>query len=315
MISVVLPGRNPHPNRLHETLSGLAAQTLARTDWELLVVDNGSMPALSTAREPLLGELSTRLIIEPRPGLTPARLAGIHASSGQVVVFVDDDNVLAPNYLATVATHFAAAPTLAAAGGPVVPRWESTPPDWTREFWGLLALRERGNAPEIARGATNAPWPAFAPVGAGLAVRRLHALAYAQALEHDPVRAALDRRDTHLGSGGDNDLVFTALHAGGDVAYFPELRVLHLIPAHRLDATYLAQLNEGIMRTWVVVLALHGQCPWPPIAPWTVLLRIARAWWRLRAFRSPAHYVRWRGAAGQFRGQAEIAGLRPHSTL
>lgn len=310
MISVVLPTRNPHGPRLRETLAGLAAQTLPRRDWELVIVDNGSMPPLAPATEPRLGELAARIIVEPNPGLTPARLAGIRAAVGEIIVFVDDDNVLAPDYLAHVVHHFAATPSLAAAGGPVVPRWESPPPEWTREFWGLLALRELGTKIEIARGAAGAPWPAFAPVGAGLVVRRSHALIYADTLAHDPVRSALDRRGTHLGSGGDNDLVFTVLHAGGDVAYIPELRVVHLIPASRLEARYLARLNEGIMRTWVVVLALHGSCPWPAIAAWTVPLRSARAWWRLRAYRSPVRHIQWRGAVGQFHGQAAISRLR-----
>ena len=35
-------------------------------------------------------------------GLTPARLRGIRESIGDVVVFVDDDNILAANYLTTV---------------------------------------------------------------------------------------------------------------------------------------------------------------------------------------------------------------------
>jgi hypothetical protein len=84
------------------------------------------------------------------------------------------------------------------------------------------------------------------------------------------------------------------------------LQLTHLIPAGRLDAGYLARLNEAIMRTWVVVLQLHGQCPWPAVASWTVPLRIARAWWRFQPWRSPAHRIRWRGAMGQFQGQADL---------
>ncbi|MBI4623779.1 MAG: glycosyltransferase [Verrucomicrobia bacterium] len=306
MISVILPTRNPHPGRLHRTLAGLAAQSLARAHWELLIVDNGSEPALATVGEPLLSALGARLVTEPEPGLTSARLAGICAAGGDILVFVDDDNVLAATYLASVAERFAAAPALAAASGPVVPEWETPPPAWTREFHGLLALRDLGPEPRLARGGPGTPWPDFAPVGAGLAIKRSHALAYADAVARDPRRLALDRTGACLASGGDNDLVFTALHAGGNVAYFPELRLTHLIPAGRLDAVYLARLNRGIMRTWVRVLALHGQFPWPRIAPATVPLRVARAWVRLRAWRGPAEKVRWAGARGQFEGQAEI---------
>lgn len=305
VISVVLPTRNPHLGRLLRTLHGLRQQSLLRGKWELIVVDNGSMPPFAPGSHILLAELGARVVNETHPGLTAARLAGLRAVHGEIVVFVDDDNVLAPGYLEAVADHFAAAPTLGAAGGPVVAEWESAPSDWTREFHGLLALRDLGAEPQLARGGPHVPWPAFAPVGAGLAIRRQHVLAYAEAVARDPLRRSLDRSGGSLASGGDNDLVFTALHADGDVAYFPELHVTHLIPAGRLDPAYLARLNRGIMRTWVRVLALHGQCPWPAIPRWTVPLRAARAWLRRRAWQSPAARIRWSGDLGQFEGQAD----------
>ena len=306
MISVIVPTRNPHPARLRRTLAGLSAQSLPRGEWELLVIDNASSPALSPAAEPLLTTLHARLLVEPAPGLTPARLAGFRAARGEILVLVDDDNVLASTYLASVAQRFAASPALAAAGGPVVPEWETPPPAWSREFHGLLALRDLGPSPKIAYGGPAAPWPNFAPVGAGLAIRRPSALAYADAIATDPRRHTLDRTGTSLASGGDNDLVFSALHAGGEVAYFPELRLTHLIPAGRLAPDYLTRLNRGIMRTWVRVLALHGQCPWPAIAPASVPFRVARAWFRHRAWRGPAERIRWAGARGQFEGLADL---------
>lgn len=305
MITVVIPTRNPHPGRLTCTLAGLAAQTLPRAAWETVLVDNGSEPALPDTTVAALPS-TKRVVREASIGLTPARLAGIRAAQGDVLVFVDDDNVLDPGYLAAAAECFGSRPSLGAAGGPVVPEWESSPPAWTREFHGLLALRDLSSETKIAKGGPHAPWPDFAPVGAGLAVRRTYAMAYAQAVERDPRRRQLDRSGVSLASGGDNDLVFTTLHAGGDVGYFPNLRLRHLIPSSRLAPAYLARLHRGIMRTWVQVLALHGQCPWPAIAPGSVSLRAARAYVRTRAWRGPAKKVRWAGMLGQFEGQADL---------
>ena len=188
----------------------------------------------------------------------------------------------------------------------MVPEWAAPPPPWTREFHGLLALRDLGPKARIAKGGMNAPWPDFAPVGAGLVVRRSHALAYAEAVSRDPRRSRLDRTGDSLASGGDSDLVFTTLHAGGDVAYFPELRLRHIIPSSRLESPYLSRLNRGIMRTWVQVLTLHGQCPWPAISRVSVPFRAARAYLRARAWRGQAEHVRWAGMLGQFEGQAEL---------
>jgi len=306
-VTVILPTRCPHPERLRRTLEGLARQTLPPDQWELIVVDNGSDPPVDLGGTPAARDsVNARVIREAKIGLTAARLAGMRAAVGEILVFVDDDNVLAPGYLEAAARRFAERPTLAAAGGPVVPEWEVAPPAWTRDYHGLLALRDLGPAVRFAPGGAKAEWPEFAPVGAGLVVRRRDALAYAEALAADPVRQALDRKGRSLGSGGDSDLVFTLLHRGGGVGYFPELKLTHLIPSGRLQAGYLGRLNRGIMRTWVVVLAVHGQCPWPRISRWTVPLRVARAWFRSRAWRSSSHYVRWCGQRGQFEGQALI---------
>lgn len=305
-LSVILCTRDPHPGRLARTLLGLRAQTLPGTEWETLLVDNGSTPPLQLAALPP-HPANVRLVSEPMPGLTPARLAGIAAARGELLVFVDDDNVLAPDFLAHAWNAFAADGELTAAGGPVHPEFESPPPAWTHEFHSLLALRDLGAQILRATGGPSASWPSFAPVGAGLCIRRAAAQRYAEAVRRDPRRAALDRRNGELTSGGDNDLIFTALRAGGAVAYRPELALVHLIPGSRLEAAYLARLNFAIQRSWVRVLDLHGVRPWPPIPRWTLPLRAARARWRSRAWRGPAEFVRYHGLRGRLVGQADLA--------
>jgi len=306
MISVILCTRNPQPLRLTRTLASLRSQDLSISEWELILVDNGSAPPLAPERLPPY-PANLRIISVPDAGLTRARVAGIAAAVGKILIFVDDDNVLAHTYLRSALTAFQSIPGLAAAGGPVRPEFECPPPDWAIDSLALLALHDHGPAALMAEGGPGAPWPPFAPVGAGLCMRRTAAAAYADAIRTDPLRSALDRRAGSLASGGDNDMVFTALHAGGSVAYLPELALTHLIPAARLQADYLARLNRGIQRSWVRVLALHSQCPWPAIPRWTLPLRVTRAWWRTRAWRGPAEKIRFAGWHGRFEGQADLS--------
>lgn len=308
-LSVILCTRDPHPGRLARTLAGLAAQTLGVSDWELLLIDNGSSPALAAPSLPGPGPSlpNLRVLPEPVAGLTPARLRGIAEARGELLVFVDDDNVLDPAYLASALAAFRASPRLAAAGGPVRPEFEAAPPEWITPFLGLLALRELGGTERIARGGPAAPWPGFAPVGAGLCLRRSDALAYAAQVATDPLRASLDRRAGALTSGGDNDMVFCALRAGGDVAYLPRLALVHLIPAGRLDPAYLSRLNRAIQRSWVRVLDLHGLRPWPAAPRWSVPLRIARAWLRSRPWRGARERVEFAGLRGRLEGQGDLS--------
>ena len=149
-------------------------------------------------------------------------------------------------------------------------------------------------------------YPACAPIGAGMAVRRSAYAAYVAAAAQDPVRAALGRRGIDLASGEDNDIVMSLLEQGLTVAYLPELRLEHLIPARRLTADYLARYAYSSNRTWVQVLDVHGIRPWPAAPSWTAPLRKARAYVRNRAWAAPSNRIRWCGACGTIDGQTLI---------
>lgn len=296
-LSVVVPAHCPVPARLTRTLAALAGQSLDPARWEMLLIDNASAPPVARA-DLASAPASLRLIREPVLGLTAARRRGLAEATGDLVVFVDDDNVLAPDYLAQVVRIFAAHPRLGAIGGRILPEFEATPPAWTHEFFPLLALRDLGPDAQVARGAER--YPAAAPVGAGMAVRRAAVQSW---INEAGTRTLSDRRGTELTSAGDNDLVFSVLRDGWDVGYFPELVLTHLIPATRLAPRYLARLNRGIQRSWMQVLSHHRANPWPPVAPWTVPLRQTKAWFTHRAWSSPAARIRWQGACGHFEGR------------
>jgi len=230
----------------------------------------------------------------------------LNQGKAAIVVLIDDDNILASDYLAHVVGLFAEQPRLGAAGGKSLPEFETMPPAWTREFFPLLALRDPGPEAAIAQslsstqGGFNEYPAAAAPIGAGMALRREAAAAW---LTDSSRRALSDRRGSELSSGGDNDIVLTLLEHGWHVGYFPELSLTHLIPAARLDPAYLWRLNSGIQKSWMEVLRKHAANPWPPIAPWTVPLRQLKAWFTHRAWSSPAAWIRWQGACGHFEGR------------
>ena len=311
-LSVILPTHNPDRERLRLTLAALWAQTLAATEWEAILVDNASDPAVDLAAYGDVAPANLRRISEPVPGLTFARIAGLNAGTGELVVFVDDDNVLAPDYLAECCECMAANPTVGAAGGKSLPGFTSPPPGWTTEFHDLLALRDLGEQTKIENATLRTVdlgrYPTYAPIGAGLVVRRSAIEPWLARLASDRANgsALADRRGRSLSSGGDNDLIFTLFLAGSAVAYFPRLKLRHLIPDARVTPKYLERLNRGIQRSWVQVLARHQANPWKPIPRWTVPLRKARAFLRTQAWKSPAHRIRWQGLCGRFEGLADL---------
>lgn len=306
-LSAVVCAHDPRRDLLDATLEALRAQTLDPARWEFLLVDNASADPLA-GRVGLDGLPRGRHVREARIGLALARLRAYREAAGAVIVFVDDDNVLDPGYLEAALARFEAEPDLGACGGRTIAAFEAPPPPW---FDGLgidLACRDLGDD-ALSACWTGVPvedrtYPRCAPVGAGLAVRREAFGRYVEAAASDPLRTGLGRAGRSLASGEDNDIVMSVLEAGWRVAYCPELRLEHHIPAGRVEAGYLARIAYGANRTWPLVLDVHGIRPWGAIAGWTAPLRKARAYVREGAWRGGPHRVRWRAACGLIDGRA-----------
>src|SRR5438093_6352704 len=112
-ISVITCAHNPRIEYLDSVLKALADQTLDKNQWEYLLVDNASKLPLSSQAD-LSWQPHGRYISEENLGLTPARLRGIQESTSDILVFVDDDNVLDPDYLEQVVRLAAAWPMIGA---------------------------------------------------------------------------------------------------------------------------------------------------------------------------------------------------------
>jgi glycosyltransferase involved in cell wall biosynthesis len=303
-ISVVLSTYNPHLGRLRRALDGLLAQSLPADQAEIVLVDNASTPPLHLADLQPVSPSRIALIREDRLGLVFGRMAGIRHSRGPLLVFVDDDNVIAPNYLDAARAIFERFPRLGLAGGKSLPEWEAeTPGVWVKEFYDSLALRDLGDDEQTASATDPPTYPGCAPIGAGMVARRE---AINNWVNNQTTSTITGRKGDDLSSAEDCDIVMSVLGKGLQVGYFPQLVLRHLIPAHRVTPAHLARLNQGIAKSWVRVLDLHGINPWPPAAPWTVPLRKARAYLRYRAWHGASEYVRWKAACGQFEGRAAI---------
>jgi glycosyltransferase involved in cell wall biosynthesis len=248
VISVILCTHNPRPDYLEMTLEGLRGQTLPSAEWELVVVDNACEPALDEDTFSGVG-MHARVVRENTLGLTPARLHGIREAQGEILVFVDDDNILDADYLERAAMIATDNPHLGAWGGQSAPRFERTPPEWTRRYWGSLVIRELSGD----RWSNIHYLHETMPAGAGLCVRRSVARHYDDLHRQGARSTVLDRTGNQLLSGGDTDLACCAFDVGLGAGTFSDLRLVHLIPASRLDESYLLGLVEGIAYSGVIL--------------------------------------------------------------
>jgi glycosyltransferase involved in cell wall biosynthesis len=308
-VTALICSHNPRADYLALTLQSLRRQEgVVDRDWELILVDNASDQPIESHVD-LSWHPRARIVREERLGLAHARFSGFRLAAGDIIVCIDDDNVLDCDFLRLAIGSMVADPTLGAAGGKSVPRYETPPPDWFDRLGLDLACRDLGDAPLYASwdGAEQGlrDYPECAPVGAGLVIRREAIAKYVEAAERDPKRASLGRKGADLAGGEDNDMILTLLGSGWKVAYLPTLRLEHLIPSRRLTRSYLAQYAYSTNRTWVQVLSSHGIRPWRPLNIRTLPLRKARLYLALGAWRTDAAFVRWRGACGVLDGQAQ----------
>lgn len=304
VISVIIPTRNPDPGRLGEVLTALRHQTLPLGSAEICVVDNGSTPALTAAG--LGGEKWLRVVREERPGLLAARLCGLHHTNGPYLVFIDDDTVPEPDFLTAAVSFMDAHPNMGTAGGKIRPRYLTTPPPWLESFAWLLALRDNGPAPLEWRAQEGSPLPNWTPIGAGLLVRRTALVP--SYLDHVAAHATEIERISWRGQGAggveDKDLVLHCLRAGWSTGYTPAMILTHIIPSQRMQLAYFEKLLPPLEKMWAQTLHAHGFASRPPIHPATLPLRKMKAWLAFKAWRSPAHRLRWLESCGYLEGLA-----------
>lgn len=254
MLTVLICTHNPRPDYLRRTLEALRAQSLPCSEWELLVIDNAS-------GTPVAGQLdlgwhpAARVVREDTVGLTAARVRGIAEARADILVWVDDDNLLAPDYLAATSDIARTWPQLGAWGcGHFEPEWEAPPAAELAPFLAYLAVhrapRDRWSNRLFDYEAT--------PAGAGLCVRAAVARNYAEIVRNDPRRRLLGRTGAVLTACEDFDLAFCAIDGGLGTGVFTSLQLTHLMPASRVQPDYLERLVEGHAFSITLIHAWRG---------------------------------------------------------
>ncbi|HVS50785.1 MAG TPA: glycosyltransferase [Opitutaceae bacterium] len=223
-VTVAIPTYN-RADFLRQTLAGIVAQQFPRDHFEILVIDNNSRDhTRRVVAEFAATHPAPRYIAEPRQGLDHARNRAIAEARGEIVVFGDDDILVAPDWLAQIAVPLLADVErhIGAVGGEVIPVFPDGLPDWVREWHAPLAFR-----------ADAGPLPAHqSPMGANMALPKW---------VFDEVgvfHTALDRAAGNYFSGGDTEMIRRVRAAGLEVWFAPGAAVQHQMPANRTTFRY-----------------------------------------------------------------------------
>lgn len=238
-ISLVIATYN-RAEQLMTTLVSVAAQSLAPEAWECVVVDNNSTDA-TRERVAAFGachpELHIRYIFEREQGLSAARNAGIAASQGDIIAFVDDDERIVPDFLGAYVDLFDLHPEAMAAGGCIIAEYPTGHPRWMSRF------TEQPIANPMNYGATVRVFPKGKIPGGGNMAFRREALVRVGIFD-----TSLGRTGKSLIGGEESDLFERMAAVGIHPYYVPRAVMYHIIPAEKLTREYFMRLcyNTGV---------------------------------------------------------------------
>ncbi|KYD19077.1 glycosyltransferase family 2 protein [Saccharococcus caldoxylosilyticus] len=121
--------------------------------YEILVIDNNS----SDNTEEVVKSLAQnnphiRYVKESKVGLSYARNRGIEEAKGDIIVFIDDDVEVAPNYVEEIISFFNKYPDAVCAGGKVIPVWHFEKPTWfSSEFASIIGETTYGEETRVLK--------------------------------------------------------------------------------------------------------------------------------------------------------------------
>ena len=105
-------------------------------DWEIVVVDNGSVDDTATVVRDFASHapVELRCIREPEPGLSAARNRGWRETRGEIIAFLDDDCIPDAEWLQSLLDAYET-PEVASVGGRLLPLIERTDRDNIDPAW------------------------------------------------------------------------------------------------------------------------------------------------------------------------------------
>lgn len=166
-LSVVLCTYNRADSLEHALRSLAMVEVPAGLQWETLIVDNNSRDHTRRVAEGAPASLGARYLFEGRQGKSFALNTGIRQSTGEVLVFTDDDVTFHPTWLREIVAPFDA-PDVVGVGGKIEAVWTGRVPDWwivsgPRRLMGAIVHFDLGASPLDLE---------VPPFGANMAFRR-----------------------------------------------------------------------------------------------------------------------------------------------
>ncbi|MDR1370739.1 MAG: glycosyltransferase family 2 protein [Dysgonamonadaceae bacterium] len=223
---------------LEQTLQSVVSQDYPSEKFEIVVVDNNSpdrTEAASFSFRDQYKDLTIRYFKELQQGISYGRNRGVSEASGEYIVFLDDDETVEPVFLQNLEDFYTGYKDASLTAGPVIPVYETTPPNWLSPFTMRLITGAYDKGKEI-----KIVGPKDYP-GTGHATFRRSLFR-----KYGGFNTDLGRKGSSLLGAEDKDFFFRLIRNGVKCFYVPGAAIYHHIPASKLTADFFGRLTYSI---------------------------------------------------------------------
>lgn len=223
---------------IYNVLRSIAENDFPKNRYEIVLVNNNCTDQTEAECSRFMQDFSDvdlKIFTESNQGLSYARNRGISEAKGDVLVYVDDDAVVNSEYLKTYVEFFETHPKIDAAGGMIVPRYETNEPDWFSKYTRQLITAKL----DLGRKERRFPKRKF-PAGGNAAYRKT---------VFDRVgffNVELGRKGTGLIGAEEKDLFDKMTDIGIQFFYLPNAILYHIIPEAKLTKDYFERWTYAI---------------------------------------------------------------------
>jgi len=220
-----------------KTLEHLYHQSLAKSDLEVVIIDNNSADRTPQICQDFIQshpEAAFRYVVETNQGHSFSRNRGIQESKAELISFIDDDAFVHPSFGENIIQFFQENENVKVIGGKIIPVYEEQEPTWMSPF--LLPLVSALDMGKLPRPFTGRKFP----VGANMAFRRCVFDQYGL------FNVALGRKGSGLMGGDEKELIYRLKTDNASIFYVPDVVVNHIIPKKRLTREYIRGLAQGV---------------------------------------------------------------------
>jgi len=243
-ISVIICTYKPQREYFEPCLHAVAALDVSELNVEVVLVDNNSPEPIENQKyvSDFIQKSNVKLIKETKQGLSYARIAGVANTTAPIVVFFDDDNAPASDYLQVVKKYFDTYSFLGILGPGNVEVVFNSPPLPNREHF-LRGIFQEKHMKRFEYASVSEHSGVYPP-GTGISMLRLVFDEYRQNLEKGNYKTT-GRKGNSMTSSEDVQIVFTCVLKKLAVGTAPELYVKHLTPENRCTIKYVKRLRFG----------------------------------------------------------------------